>query len=83
VWHRSSATCASRNALALIDHPDAVIDRSAVRPRRRVRDTLPLPDAHSRLRRSNSHLALVVAIAALEDLVEDLVGAVRDGTHHV
>jgi CBS domain containing-hemolysin-like protein len=55
-----------------------------------VRDTLPLPDALSRLRRSNSHLALVtsaygavVAMVALEDLFEDLVGTVRDGTHRV
>ena len=49
---------------------------------------MPLPDALSRLRRNNSHLALVTAadggvtaMVALEDLVEDLVGAVRDGTH--
>ena len=48
--------------------------------------SLPLPDALSRLRRSNSHLALVTAddggvtaMVALEDLVEDLVGTVRDG----
>jgi CBS domain containing-hemolysin-like protein len=79
-----------KDVLALIDHPDAVIDRSAVRPLPQVRDTLPLPDALARLRRSNSHLALVsnaaggvVAMVALEDLVEDLVGAVRDGTHRV
>ncbi|MGV7796100.1 hypothetical protein PJM56_30310, partial [Mycobacterium kansasii] len=39
----------------------------------------------SRMRRSNSHLALVtadngevVALVALEDLVEDLVGSMRD-----
>jgi CBS domain containing-hemolysin-like protein len=51
---------------------------------------MPLPDALTRLRRNNSHLALVtgpdgavVAIVALEDLVEDLVGTVRDGTHRV
>ena len=68
----------------------AVIDRSAVRPLPQVRDALALPDALSRLRRSNSHLALVsnasadvVAMVALEDLVEDLVGAIRDGTHRV
>jgi len=79
-----------KDVLALIDHPDAVIDSSAVRPLPQVRDTLPLPDALSRLRRSNSHLALVsnadggvVAMVALKDLVEDLVGAVRDGTHRV
>ena len=52
--------------------------------------SLPLPDALSRLRRNNSHLALVTdadgtvtAVVALEDLVEDLVGTVRDGTHRV
>ncbi len=51
--------------------------------------TLSLPDALSRLRRDNSHLALVTvddrvtAMVALEDLVEDLVGTVRDGTHRV
>ena len=51
---------------------------------------MPLPDALSRLRRNNSHLALVTApdgsvsaMVALEDLVEDLVGTVRDGTHRV
>ena len=55
-----------------------------------VPEALPLPDALTRLRRNNSHLALVngpdgavVAIVALEDLVEDLVGTVRDGTHRV
>ena len=46
--------------------------------------------AMSRLRRDNSHLALVTsaddqvtAMVTLEDLVEDLVGTVRDGTHRV
>jgi CBS domain containing-hemolysin-like protein len=48
---------------------------------------MPLPEALSRLRDSNSHLALltgpdgtVSGMVALEDLVEDLVGTVRDGT---
>ena len=61
-----------------------------VRPLPRVPASLPLPDALSRLRRTNSHLALVTAadgsvtaMVALEDLVEDLVGTVRDGTHRV
>jgi CBS domain containing-hemolysin-like protein len=61
-----------------------------VRPLPRVLETLPLPDALSRLRRDNSHLALVTAaddqvtaMVTLEDLVEDLVGTVRDGTHRV
>jgi CBS domain containing-hemolysin-like protein len=79
-----------KDVLPLIDDPDAIVDRSAVRPLPRVRDTLPLPEALSRMRRSNSHLALVinthgdvVAIVALEDLFEDLVGTVHDGTHRV
>ncbi|CAJ1503077.1 hemolysin family protein [[Mycobacterium] burgundiense] len=79
-----------KDVLALGDDPDAVLDLSAVRPLPRVAASLPLPDALSRLRRTNSHLALatdeagtVVAMAALEDLVEDLVGTVRDGTHRV
>jgi CBS domain containing-hemolysin-like protein len=63
---------------------------SLVRPLPRVPASLPLPDALTRLRRTNSHLALVTsadgsptAIIALEDLVEDLVGTVRDSTHRV
>jgi CBS domain containing-hemolysin-like protein len=79
-----------KDVLDEVDDPGAVIDRSAVRPLPRVPETLPLPDALSRLRRNNSHLALVtaadgsvVAMVALEDLVEDLVGTVRDGTHRV
>jgi CBS domain containing-hemolysin-like protein len=50
---------------------------------------LPLPDALSSLVLNNSHLALVTtddvvtAVVALEDLVQDLVGTVRDGTHRV
>ncbi len=85
-----------KDLLALDDDPDTVIDLSVVRPLPRLPETLPLPDALSRLRRSNSHLALVtssakhpatdepvVAMVALEDLVEDLVGTVRDGTHRV
>jgi CBS domain containing-hemolysin-like protein len=79
-----------KDVLPLVDEPDAVVDRSTVRPLPQVPATLPLPDALSRLRRNNSHLALVtaadgtvVAMVALEDLVEDLVGTVRDGTHRV
>ena len=78
-----------KDVLPLVDDPDAVVDASLVRPLPRVLATLPLPDALSRLRRDNSHLALVTtddrvtAMVALEDLVEDLVGTVRDGTHRV
>ncbi|MDT5106706.1 MAG: magnesium and cobalt exporter, family, partial [Mycobacterium sp.] len=77
-----------KDVLPLVDDPDAVVDSSMVRPLPRVLETLPLPDALSRLRRDNSHLALVTAadddrvtaMVTLEDLVEDLVGTVRDGT---
>jgi CBS domain containing-hemolysin-like protein len=84
-----------KDVLALGDDPDAVLDRAAVRPLPQVADTLPLPDALALMRRAKSHLALVttaggiggvapvVAMVALEDLVEDLVGTVRDGTHRV
>jgi CBS domain containing-hemolysin-like protein len=79
-----------KDVLSLVDDPDAVLDISMVRPLPMVPASLPLPDALSRLRRNNSHLALVTAadgsvsaMVALEDLVEDLVGTVRDGTHRV
>ena len=77
-----------KDMLDLVDHPSAVVSASAVRYLPRIPATMPLPDALSRLRQDNSHLALltddtgaVCAMVALEDLVEDLVGAVRDGTH--
>jgi CBS domain containing-hemolysin-like protein len=78
-----------KDVLALVDDPDAVIDPASVRPLPQLPSSLPLPDALSRLRRDNSHLALVTtddrvtAMVALEDLVEDLVGTVRDGSHRV
>jgi CBS domain containing-hemolysin-like protein len=79
-----------KDVLPLVDDPDAVLDSSMVRPLPRVPESMPLPDALSRLRRDNSHLALVTAaddsvsaMVALEDMVEDLVGAVRDRTHRV
>ena len=71
--------------LTLGDDPQTVIDLALVRPLPRVPTSLPLADALSRMRRSNSHLALVtdddgavVAMVAMEDLVEDLVGTMRD-----
>jgi CBS domain containing-hemolysin-like protein len=79
-----------KDVLALVDSPDAVVDLATVRPLPEVPDATPLPDALSLLRRNNSHLALVTAadgavsaMVTLEDLVEDVVGAVRDRTHHV
>jgi CBS domain containing-hemolysin-like protein len=77
-----------KDILDRIDERDAVVDGSVVRPLPRVTADMPLPDALSQLRRDNSHLALVTdgdesvcAMVALEDLVEDLIGTVRDGMH--
>ncbi|AQT80111.1 hypothetical protein B1R94_13845 [Mycolicibacterium litorale] len=77
-----------KDVLSQIDRPDAVVDGAVVRPLPRVPADMPLPDALSLLRRDNSHLAAVTAadgsvcgMVALEDLVEDLVGTVRDGMH--
>ncbi|MGD1171614.1 hemolysin family protein [Mycobacterium seoulense] len=74
-----------KDMLTLGDDPDTVIDLAMVRPLPRLPKSLPLADALSRMRRSNSHLALVtdaggdvVAMVAMEDLVEDLVGTMRD-----
>ena len=78
-----------KDVLDQIDDPGAVIDGSAVRPLALLPADMPLPDALTWLRRDNSHLAMVTAadgtvcaMVALEDLVEDLVGTVRDGMHH-
>ena len=77
-----------KDVLAQADDPGAVIAPSRVRPLPQVPADMALPDALSRLRRNKSHLALVTgsdgvvcAMVALEDLVEDLVGTVRDGMH--
>lgn len=74
-----------KDMLTLGDDPLTVIDLAMVRPLPRLPKSLPLADALSRMRRSNSHLALVtdaggdvVAMVAMEDLVEDLVGTMRD-----
>jgi magnesium and cobalt exporter, CNNM family len=74
-----------KDVLTLGDDPRTVIDLAVVRPLPRVPRSLPLADALSRMRRSNSHLALVsdgdgrvVAMVAMEDLVEDLVGTMRE-----
>lgn len=90
----SSGTCLGyvhiKDVLSLVHDADAVVDLATVRPLPGVPASMPLPEALSRLRRNNSHLALVTdaegsvsAMVALEDLVEDLVGAVRDRTHGV
>jgi CBS domain containing-hemolysin-like protein len=77
-----------KDVLTLAESPQTVIDLALVRPLPRVSKSMPLADALSRMRRNNSHLALVttedgdvVAMVAMEDLVEDLVGTMREGTH--
>ncbi len=77
-----------KDVLDQIDNPDAVVDASLVRTLPHLPAAMPLPDALAHLVRDNSHLALatgsdglVCAMVALEDLVEDLVGTVRDGIH--
>jgi CBS domain containing-hemolysin-like protein len=77
-----------KDILDLVDDPDAVVSAAAVRRLLPLPAAMPLPEALSRLRQDNSHLALltgdggaVCGMVALEDLVEDLVGTVRDGTH--
>lgn len=77
-----------KDVLALGDDLATVIDLALVRPLPQLAKSLPLPDALSRMRRSNSHLALVTSddgavagMVALEDLVEDLVGTLSDAKH--
>jgi CBS domain containing-hemolysin-like protein len=74
-----------KDVLTLDDDPQTVIDLALVRRLPRVPQSLPLADGLSRMRRNNSHLALVtddtggvVAMVAMEDLVEQLVGTMRD-----
>jgi CBS domain containing-hemolysin-like protein len=76
-----------KDVLSLGDDPRAVVEVTRVRPLPHFPESLSVPEALSRMRRSNSHLALVtgqdgavVAMVALEDVVRDLVGTVRDGT---
>ena len=70
--------------------PDTVIPPGEVRELPRVALTSALDDALALLRRTSSHLGgvvdatgTVVGIVALEDLVEEFVGTVRDATHRI
>ncbi len=67
---------------------DTPVPPSSVRPLPEVQSTAKLDEALALLRRSSSHLARVVGpdggtegVVALEDLVEEYVGTVRDATH--
>lgn len=78
-----------KDVLPVLNEDPTTLDSTMVRPLIQMPSTLPLPDALTRLRRHKSHLALVTddgritAMVTLEDLVEDLVGTVRDGTHRI
>jgi CBS domain containing-hemolysin-like protein len=68
--------------------PGTPIPRADIRPLPTVSMGTTLYEALSRLRRTSSHLCRVVdgrgntvGIVALEDLVEEFVGTVRDATH--
>lgn len=70
--------------------PGTPIPRTDIRPLPTVLVGTTLYEALARLRRTNSHLGRVVdtrgntvGIVALEDLVEEFVGTVRDTTHRV
>ncbi|WP_040778000.1 hemolysin family protein [Nocardia pneumoniae] len=70
--------------------PATPIPRTDIRPLPTVGMGTTLYEALARLRRTNSHLGRVVdergnttGIVALEDLVEEFVGTVRDVTHRV
>ncbi|MQY17363.1 hemolysin family protein [Nocardia macrotermitis] len=70
--------------------PNTPIPRTDIRPLPTVSMGTTLYEALARLRRTSSHLGRAVdsrgntvGIVALEDLVEEFVGTVRDGTHRI
>ncbi|MCX4092663.1 hemolysin family protein [Nocardia sp. alder85J] len=70
--------------------PATPIPRADIRPLPTLSMGTTLYEALARLRRTNSHLGRVVdsrgttvGIVALEDLVEEFVGTVRDATHRI
>lgn len=78
-----------KDVLDLLDgDPNEPVPRTRVRGLPEVPTDARLDEALTALRRSNSHLAravqpdgAVVGVVALEDLVEQYVGTVRDATH--
>lgn len=79
-----------KDMLDILDNPDAAVSISSVRYLPRVPATMPLPEALTHLQQNKSHLAIVTApdgsvsgMVALEDLVEDVIGTVRDGLPRV
>jgi magnesium and cobalt exporter, CNNM family len=75
--------------LELLGRPsDTPVPPGSTRPLPEVQSTAKLDEALALLCRSGSHLARVVGpdgstegVVALEDLVEEYVGTVRDATH--
>ncbi len=70
--------------------PATIIGADQIRPLPVLNRTTMLDDAMADLRRTSSHLAAVldddgrtVGLVALADLVEDLLGTVRDATHRI
>lgn len=68
--------------------PQTAVSPTRIRPLPTLRARARLDDALTALRRTGSHLATAVddagkavGVVALEDLVEEYVGTVRDGTH--
>ncbi|MDQ2721825.1 MAG: CBS domain-containing protein, partial [Actinomycetota bacterium] len=68
--------------------PDTVIPAARVRALPPVACAQPLDEALTTLRRASSHLGravdaggATVGVIALEDLVEEFIGTVRDATH--
>ncbi|MGH3767983.1 MAG: hemolysin family protein [Pseudonocardiaceae bacterium] len=78
-----------KDVLPLLGRPaDTPVPPSSTRPLPEVSASAKLDEALALLRRSRSHLARVVGadggaqgVVALEDLVEEYVGTVRDATH--
>ena len=70
------------------DDPNAPVPRSRVRGLPEIPTDAKLDEALAALRRANSHLARAVrpdgtlfGVVALEDVVEEYIGPVRDATH--
>src|SRR5205807_7259049 len=70
------------------DDPATPVRAARIRRLPQLRADIRLDDALAALRRAHSHMALAVdpagtalGVVALEDLVEEYVGTVRDGTH--